>query len=222
MTNGSDLTRRVHEDLVSQPALSNTQIEVGEAEGVVSLTGVVPSYGHKLIARELAGRVPGVSGVRNDLVVRIPAGARREDREIEEIIERVLAWNTAVAPQRIRVSVEDGHVTLAGEVDWPFQKQAAEAAVVPLVGVQSVGNLLSVRPRGLVDRVEEKIRQALHRNADIDADRIRVTVDGGKVVLRGVVRSWSEVEAAEAAAWVAQGVGEVESHLRTDEELVRA
>jgi osmotically-inducible protein OsmY len=217
----TNLCRNVLDELSWEPALGATQIEVSDEDGTVTLTGSVTSYREKRLAEQVVRRVQGVKSVANELMVRLPPTRVRSDTELDEAVRQVLTWNTLIPVDRLEISVADGMVTIAGEVDWYHQKKAIEAAVNPLVGVSGIDNQVRLRPQPLAEEVETKIRQAFHRNADIDADQVHVSVDGGKIILRGVVRSLSEVEAAESAAWAAPGVTEVESHLRSDDELAR-
>ena len=116
---------------------------------------------------------------------------------------------------RVKVQVQNGLVTLSGEVDWWYQKNAAENAVRHLVGVVSVSNGITIKPESkLLDAdVKDNIESAFQRNAVLDARRITVETRGGKVILRGSVHSWLEREQVQWAAWAAPGVSEVESHI---------
>jgi len=104
-------------------------------------------------------------------------------------------------------------VTLKGEVEWQYQKQDAERVVRRLTGVKGVTNLILVKPRVTPSELKQKIEQALIRSAETDAQRITVEVQGSKVILKGMVRSWAEREEAERTAWLAPGVTSVENRI---------
>jgi osmotically-inducible protein OsmY len=109
--------------------------------------------------------------------------------------------------------VQGGVVTLSGEVDWWYQKDAAEDAVRKLAGVVLVINNITIIPTVKPQDVKDKIESAFQRNALLDARRVTVETSGAKVILRGSVRNWAEREQVEQAAWAAPGVSEVQSHI---------
>ena len=76
-----------------------------------------------------------------------------------------------------------------------------------------VTNLVTLKPKTSPVAVENEIRDAFERNADLDANGISVTVSDGKVELSGQVHSLHEANIAESAAWSAPGVQRVERHL---------
>ena len=128
----------------------------------------------------------------------------------------ILKWRVGHPADQISVKVEKGIVTLTGDVEWRFQKTEAEAAIHNLTGVAGVANLIRVHSPVQGPEVKEKIQKALHRSADLDASRITVKIDGGKVVLGGKVHAWYERDIAERAAWSAPGVTEVQDHIQIE------
>ena len=124
-----------------------------------------------------------------------------------------MKWHTGVQEETVKIKVEDGNVKLEGEVEWEYQKSNAKIAIEHLTGVRSVLNLITVKPKASVSGIEQKIHSAFHRSATLDADKIEVTLEGKRVILRGTVRSYAEKEDAEAAAWAAPGVTGVDNRL---------
>jgi osmotically-inducible protein OsmY len=184
---------------------------------LVTLTGVVGSYAHKVAAQEAAHRVHGVRDVVNDLVVVLPPVGGRTDTEIARAVRVALEWNTLVPGEQITTTVANGWVTLEGTVGVWQQRQDAEQAVDRVAGVQGVLNRIIVDTPALDSaEVRDAIEEALERQAVRTAERIEVGVVGGTVVLSGRVRSWAEKRAVLGAAGHAPGVSRVEDHIQVD------
>jgi osmotically-inducible protein OsmY len=208
-----DIQTDVLEELKWDPRVQVNEIGVVVKDGVVTLTGWVDSYMKKIAAEEAAHRVHGVKAVANDIEVRLPGSAERTDADLARAIIAALRWDTNVPADKIDVTVSHGWVTLKGEVEYGFQRQEAERAAQRISGVKGVTNLITVKPRLVPTDLKQKIEQELIRNAETDAKRITVEVEGSKVILRGAVRSYAEKKAAEDAAWATPGVTSVENHI---------
>jgi len=213
MINEHQLRHDVLDELEYEPSVNAAHIGVGVNAGVVTLTGFVSSYSEKLAAERAARRVRGVKAIAEEIEIRLPSDKKVADDEIAGRAVDILKWRVGFPANRINVKVEKGIVTLTGDVDWRFQKSEAEAVVHNLTGVAGVANLIRVNSAVQVPEVKEKIQKALHRSADLDASRITVQTDGGKVVLGGKVHASYERDIAERAAWSAPGVTEVQDHI---------
>ena len=208
-----EIQRDILEELKWDTRVRPNEIGVAVKDGVVTLTGWVDSYLKKMAAEEAAHRVRGVKAVVNDIEVRLPSSAERTDEDLAKAALNALQWQAGVPADKIDVTVSHGWVTLKGEVEYGYQKREAERAVERLSGVRGVTNLIVVKPRLSSTDLKQNIEQALIRNAEMDAKRITVEVQGSKVILYGTVRSYAEKKAAEEAAWAAPGVSEVENHI---------
>ena len=210
----------IQEDVVNElkwePGLRDDDIAVGVRDGIVTLAGYVDSYSDKWKAERVVARVKGVKGIANNLEVKLPTSSERPDPEIARAAANALQWNVLVPADRVKVKVEKGWVTLEGDVDWYFQKEAAERAVRHLWGVKGISNLITVRARPAPSDVKKKIKEALQRGAEFDAERITVEIEGNKAILRGTVRTYTERRDAERAARSAPGITEVENRLVVD------
>ncbi|HXY52260.1 MAG TPA: BON domain-containing protein [Terriglobales bacterium] len=209
----SQLQQNVLQELKYEPSISASQIGVTAKDGIVGLTGNVQSYAAKYTAVHAAERVAGVKAVAEELKVDLPAYHVRIDEDIARAAINALQWDVWVPADRIKVRVEDRWITLEGEVEYKYQQDAADA-VCNLTGVTGVTNMITLKkPEVSPSEVKTSIEQALRRAAEIDADKIKVSVVKDKVVLNGKVSSWAERQEAEGAAWSAPGVNEVVDYL---------
>jgi osmotically-inducible protein OsmY len=213
----SMIQREVLDELRWDPRVDESEVGVQVKGGTVSLTGRIGSYAKKLAAAEAAHRVAGVLDVANDLEVVVPGMDGRSDEEIAKTVRRTLEWDVYVPHQKITTTVADGWVTLEGEVEWVFQRDDAARVIERLGGVRGVINHITVRSRPVdAAAVRRSIEQALERQAEREARRLRIDVEGGLVKLTGKVHSWSERTAVESAARFAPGVQRVENLIRGD------
>lgn len=200
------LQERVETELSWDPRLDATSIGVSANDGVVTLSGSVGTYSEKLDAEQAALRVRGVHGIAENIDVRPFGDVGLDDDEIAKRALSSLEWDVMVPDKTIQLVVEDGYVTLTGEVEWEFQRAAAARAIHKLYGVRQITNDITLKTRIQPEDVHQLIKDALERQGQIEAGNIKVSIDGGKVNLTGHVKSWSERSVIEHAAWAAPGV----------------
>jgi osmotically-inducible protein OsmY len=207
------LQQRVIDELEFEPAVNAAHIGVSVRGSVVTLTGHVESFAEKFAAERTARRVRGVTGVAQEIEVRLAEDKKTADDEIAQRAVKMLEWDVAVPSRAIEIKVEHGIVTLNGTVDWGFQRAEAEYDVRKLGGVKGVINLIAIRPKVRAEEVRARLTAAFERNADLEAKHLTIDVINGKVVLGGEVTSWAEREAAERAAWSVPGVTAVDDRI---------
>jgi osmotically-inducible protein OsmY len=207
------IRKDVEDELAWEPSVDEAGIGVAVANGIVSLSGKVESYGEKSRAEAAALRVRGVQAVANDLVVDVGVGLQRTDAEVAQAALIAIGLMVAVPQDAIKVVVRDGEVTLEGEVEWDYQREAAARAVRDLAGVKNVHNRIALKPKAAARDLRRQIHAAFHRRAQLDAQQVQVDVEGARVTLKGTVSSWEEKNAAERAAWAFPGVAAVRNQL---------
>jgi osmotically-inducible protein OsmY len=213
MKTEAELQQDVMNELKWEPTVKATEIVVTVKDGVVTLSGYVDSYGKKWAAERAAARISGVRAVTEAIQVRVPSFLKRADEDIARAVANVIAWNVLVPHDRVEVHVQDGLVTLSGEVNSGYQKYAAEEAVRYLMGIVWLSNQITVKPTVKPQDAKDRIESAFRRNALLDSRQITVETRGDCVVLSGSVRSWGESAEAQWAAWAAPGVSEVENNI---------
>jgi osmotically-inducible protein OsmY len=214
ITPSSDLHLQsaVRDELRWTPDLDAAGIKVAVKDATVTLSGEIGDYSQFLAAKRATLRVHGVTTLIDRLTVRPKTPRQLSDTDIAREVERALTWATNV-PATVKAQVTGPHVALTGEVDWNFQREAAQRAIAYLRDVQTVTNQLTLTPRTPSADAALGIRNALIRNAQLDAHYIAVTVAGTKATLTGHVRSWAEKKHACAATWSSPHVTEIDDHL---------
>ena len=213
MNHDIELQQAVQAELGWEPSVVAAHIGVAANAGVVTLTGHVETYASKFAAETAARRVKGVKAVAEEIEVKLPYDIKRSDEDIAAAAIDRLAWDVCVPPDAIKVMVQDGRVTLTGEVGWHYQQEAAEQDVRRLYGVTGVTNLVSIKPTVNVSNLSDDIAHALHRSWYFDPNTIAISADAGKVRLTGTARSPHEKQIAALTAWSAPGVTAVENDI---------
>lgn len=214
MKTDSQIQADVIQELKWDPSVAHEHIGVSVTDGIVTLLGTIPSYIEKSAAEKAAQRVAGVKAVVEKIEVKLPGSARRDDQDIAKAVVNQFKWNVQVPESLIKASVEDGWIELSGEVEWDYQRNAAESCIRGLTGVKGVTNNITIKTKKVQpELIKQKIEEALKREAEREARRISVEVSGSRVVLSGNVRSFSEMQDAKGAAWSAPGVTSVENNL---------
>jgi osmotically-inducible protein OsmY len=213
MKTDAELQDDVVQELRWDPQVAEPDhIGVAAADGAVTLTGHTTTYAEKLAAARAAKRVYGVRTVANDLQVRL-AGSPRDDADVARAIAHVLEWNVQIPTGRVQARVQDGWVSLEGQVDHDFQRREMERMIRHVRGVVGITDTVSVTSAVSPVQVEAQIHDAFQREADVDSRQVRVEVTDHTARLYGHVHSLREADAASAAAAAAPGVAQVESHL---------
>jgi osmotically-inducible protein OsmY len=213
MKTDTQLQQDVIAELNWEPSVNPADIGVEVKDGVVTLSGHVSSYSEKWNAERAAQRVSGVMALAVEMDVNLFGWSKRTDADIAGSVENVLQWTTLMPRDTVKVKVEDGWVTLSGEVDWEYQRQTAHDAIRPLMGVTGVSNDIKIKSKVSSALVKSDIEAALKRRAATDAGNISVEVKGNDVTLTGKVHSWSERELATNSAWCTPGVNKVKDNM---------
>lgn len=211
MRTDSELRTSVTAELSWDPSIRDEDIATAVKDGVVTLAGSIDTYAQRYAAERAVERVNGVRAIVNDLTVKLQM--ERSDADLAHAAVNALRWNIQVPDERIKVKVANGWLTIEGEVDRYFEKEAAERAVRYLMGVKGVNNLITLRAMPTPADVKQRIRASLKRQAEFDADQVTVETSGSRVTLRGTTRSVAERRDTERAAWNAPGVTRVDNNI---------
>lgn len=213
MKNNAELQTDVQNAIKWEPLLNAAEIGVTAKDGVVSLTGVVDSYAKKLEAENAAKKVIGVKALVEKIEVKFPSSWKKTDVEVANDVLAGLINNWLVPSDKVTVKVEDGWVTLGGELPWNYQKEGAKLAINYLTGVKGVTNNIQIKSE-TNDVIEKKgVEDAIGRNWSVDDSNITVSVSGTTVTLNGTVNSWYQKEEAGRIAWNTLGVWNVKNEL---------
>jgi osmotically-inducible protein OsmY len=213
MKTDAQIQTDVMQELKWDPSVTHEHIGVAASDGIVTLSGTVPSYIEKFAAEKATQRVGGVKAVVEKIEVKVPGSYHRDDQDIAKAVIDQFRWHTQVPDDLVKVSVENGWVELTGEVEWDYQRSAAENAVRGLTGVKGITNKIAIRLKVIQPAdIKDNIEQALKRAAEREAGRIAVQVRGTRVILSGKVRSFAELRDVRVAAWSAPGVTVVEDN----------
>ena len=217
MKTNHDVQHDVLAEIKWDPQLKDvsTQISVSANDGIVTLSGIVDTYGKKMAAERAAQRVKGVKIVACDLEV--DPERKKTDLEIAEAVANALHWNTAVNEDKIKIIVDEGWIYLDGTVDWEYERVFAWRSIENLTGVKGVTNNISIKPKPIdATEIKSKIAEAFRRSAAIDSSSIRIDETGNKLTLHGKVKSWAEKKEAEQIAWSFPGVVAVDNQIEID------
>jgi osmotically-inducible protein OsmY len=209
--------RKLQNDVLAEldwePSVNASHIGVEVNERVVTLLGRVGHFEEKWAAAEAAKRVVGVRGIALDIEVVLKDCHARNDTDIAIAAENAIDWNASIPKGAIKVVVEHGWVTLSGDVQWTFIREAAQNVVKTLIGVTGVTNYITVSPPVEPRDIKTQIEAALYRRAHIDTKAIKVSVAKDTVTLSGQVDSLAERDTVEHAAWNTPGVRVVVDNL---------
>ncbi|MFN0161891.1 MAG: BON domain-containing protein [Burkholderiales bacterium] len=213
MKSDSQLQSDVLAELKWEPSVQSAHIGVAVKDGVVTLAGHVDSYAERWHAERAAQRVGGVRALAVEIDVRLAGSDQHLDADIAGAIGNALKWIEPVKDGAVKIRVEAGWVTLAGEVDWQFQRTMAHEAVMPIMGVRGISDHIAIKPHVSVNNIKVDIEAALKRRAESNAQRIQVQVEGANVTLSGIAHSWADRELTASSAWGTPGVHRVVNNM---------
>ncbi|QNH77572.1 BON domain-containing protein [Pseudomonas protegens] len=200
-------------ELRFEPSVNAQQIGVEVKDGIVTLAGHVDSFMEKWAAEEATQKVAGVRALAVEMDVKLPGLSQRTDGDIARAIENALEWTTYLPKDSLKILVEDGWVTLDGNLEWQYQSQSAINAVRGLLGVKGISNNIKIKSKVTAKGVKADITEALKRRAIVDSQKITIDVQGGDVTLSGTVDTWAERELARHSAWNTAGVKHVQNNI---------
>jgi osmotically-inducible protein OsmY len=213
MKNDKELGADITAELLWDPAVDATGIAVSVKDGVATIGGQVRTFAQNDAVARAVHRIAGVRGLVMRLEVKLDPDHKRSDEELTEAALYALRWNSLVPDHKVKVEVEDGWLTLTGEVDFEYQRASAEQCIGPLVGIFALDNKITLKEHVDAGDIGLGISAALARHARREAEHISVEVDGGEVTLRGKVGSLPDHDAAVGTALATKGVWRVVDEL---------
>ncbi len=214
MKDDYQIKQDVLDELDWDPEIEASKVGVEVTDGAVTLVGAVDTYRQKQAAREAAKRVAGVRALVDRLEIELPIQHRLSDEGLAERVAHVLNWNVSTDAKDIKAEVRNGVVTLTGELDYHFQRKNILDQIEHVAGVVNVVDQMTVKPKVSAADVEDRIRDALNRHAEIESGNVTVRVLDGTVTLEGTAESLDEMDRIEQAAWAGPGVTHVINNLR--------
>jgi len=214
MKDDYQIKQDVLDELDWDPEIEASKVGVEVTDGAVTLVGAVETYRQKQAAREAAKRVAGVRALVDRLEIELPVQHRLSDEGLAERVAHVLNWNVSADAKNIKADVQNGVVTLTGELDYHFRRRNVLDQIEHVAGVVDVIDQMTVKPKVSASDVEDRIRNALDRHAEIESENVTVRVLDGTVTLEGTIESLDEMDRIEQAAWAGPGVTNVINNLR--------
>jgi osmotically-inducible protein OsmY len=213
MKNNQELQKDVQNAIRWEPSMRAAAIGVKAKDGVITLTGTVDTYSNKLIARKTTKKIVGVRAITEDIVVQCGSDTAKTDLEIAKSVLNTWKNNSQVLGGQIRVEVEEGLVTLKGEVSHKFQEEESAKTIKNVSGIKGITNLIKVKSKSESKAEKKGLESAFERNWSLNSNHIKVEVNQNKVMLTGLVHSLYQKEEADRLAWNTPGVLSVENDL---------
>ncbi len=216
MKDNNQLYEDIREKLDFEPSIDPRNLTYSVDNGVVTINGSLSSYIEKQAVKRAVYSVLGVKGIADETIIEHRSASQPNDKDIVTAVTRVLDWEGTLGGSDIKVTVENGIVTLSGKAPWFYQKENAERVIRYLDGIVCINNQIQVDPRLAIetpDQVKEKIKKELVRHALLDAKSICVEILGTRITLQGHVESWAEYKEASHIAWSIPGVSHVDNQI---------
>lgn len=211
--NDERLKKYVADELMWDLSTNATTIGVTVKEGVVTLSGHLSSYAEKHATERAAWRVSGVKGVAVEIDVNIPGSFKRTDEDIAKSALDAIYWHVWIPKDSVNVRVENGWITLSGNVEYEYQRNAVKKAVLYLQGVRGVDNEIRIKSSISGVDIKTKIQEALQRRANEEMKAITIAVNGNEVTLTGTIPTYSQRRVAVNTAQFTPGVTKVTDNM---------